>query len=133
LKYLKERLVGATGSVSGVASILGSWQVCHNVCLGLIALLSIVGITLTGMPLSFLTKVAVPLWSVAVILLGITFYLYKRLGCVSKGLLVLNTGLITAGVPFFEKFQLAFWVLGGIIAVYGIFLLITTKKCGAKK
>ena len=46
MKSLKNQLVGLAGRASGAASVLGSWQVCHNVCLGLIALLAVFGITL---------------------------------------------------------------------------------------
>src|SRR3989338_4596148 len=100
IKNLKEKLIGATGSLSGAASILGSWQVCHNVCLGVIALLGIIGITVAGMPLLFLTEIAAPVWSVAFIMLAITFVLYYKKSCISKKLMLFNTGVVIAGVPF---------------------------------
>lgn len=129
IKKLKEKLIGATGSVSGVASIMGSWQVCHNICLGIVALLAILGITVVGMPLAFLTKVAVPLWSAAVILLMITIALYVKKKCISKNLIMLNSGLITAGVPFqsLQKFQVIFWIVGGTLALVAISLFIKDK------
>ena len=65
---VKEKFVGIAGSVSGVTSFLGSWQVCHNLCLGLIAFLGILGITIVGMPLIFLTKIAIHFWIVAIVL-----------------------------------------------------------------
>lgn len=121
-KNLKERLIGATGSVSGVTSVLGSWQGCHNVCLGLIVLLGILGITIVGMPLLFLTKVAVPFWIIAVIMLGLGIYIYTKKQCISKNLLFLNSGLIIAGTPFqaVQSFQLTFWIVGGALATFGI-------------
>ena len=97
---IKERSIGTTGSISGAASILGSWQICHNVCLGLIALLSVIGITVAGMPLLFLTKLAIPLWTVAVILLGITTWFFIKKKCISGKLIIINSGLIIAGIPF---------------------------------
>ncbi len=130
-----EKAAGVTGSLSGAASILGSWQVCHNVCLGLIALLSVIGITLTGMPLLFLTKIAVPLWIVAVALLGVVAYFYFKRHCISKSLLLLNSGLIIAGVPFkaVQQYQYTFWVIGGGVALGGIALYVSgrvrKKKC----
>src|SRR3989338_7247881 len=126
-KYLKEKLIGATGSISGVASVLGSWQICHNVCLGLIALLSVVGITVTGMPLLFLTTLAVPLWTAAVVLLLITLFFYFTRHCISSRLILLNTGLIIAGTPFsaVQKYNIFFWVIGGAISVTAIALFIT--------
>lgn len=133
---IREKAVGVTGSVSGAASVLGSWQVCHNVCLGLIALLSVMGITLTGMPLLFLTKVAVPLWLIAVALLGVVMYFYVNRHCISKNLILFNSGLIIAGVPFkaLQQYQQPFWVVGGGLALAGIALYIKgrvkKKKCG---
>ena len=128
-KNLKEKLIGATGSVSGAASILGSWQVCHNACLALIAALSLIGITIAGMPLLFLTKIAVPVWSIAVILLIITIAIYLKKPCISRNLIIINLGLIIAGVPFqsLQKFSVFFWTIGGIVALAGISLFIKDK------
>ena len=126
----KEKAVGITGSVSGAASILGSWQVCHNVCLGLVALLSVIGITVTGMPLLFLTRWAVPLWTAAVLLLGVSLVLYLKKKCISKNLLIMNSGLIVAGMPFadLQEFSLFFWIIGGTTAATGIVLLIKDRR-----
>ena len=128
-KNFKEKLIGATGSISGAASVLGSWQICHNVCLGLIALLSVVGITITGMPLLFLTTIAVPMWTAAVVLLLITLFFYFKMHCISSRLIMLNAGLIIAGVPFqaVQKYNIYFWLVGGAISVTAIALFITDK------
>jgi len=126
IKKIKEKIIGATGSFAGFASILGSWQVCHNVCLGIIALLGILGITVIGMPLAFLTKIAVPLWTVAFILLIITFWLYFKKKCISKRLLMFNSGLIIAGIPI-SQFSILFWIVGGGLAATGIGLFIKDK------
>ncbi len=129
IKKLKEKIIGTTGSISGVASIMGSWQVCHNICLGIVALLALLGITVVGMPLIFLTKLAVPFWSVAVILLLITIALYTKKKCISKNLIMFNSGLIIAGIPFqpSQNFQIFFWVIGGILALTAISLFIKDK------
>ncbi|MBI4148959.1 hypothetical protein HY491_00785 [Candidatus Woesearchaeota archaeon] len=130
IKWVKEKLIAMTGSVSGAASILGSWQICHNACLGLIVLLGILGITVTGMPLLFLTKIAIPIWLIAVGLLLVTIYLYTKKKCISNRLLLFNSGLIIAGVPFqpLQRFSLFFWIVGGIIAVAGMVLFIQDKR-----
>ena len=127
---MKEKILGATGSISGIASVLGSWQICHNVCLGIIALLGILGITIVGMPLAFLTKLAVPFWTAAVVLLGITLVLYLKMKCISNRLIMFNSGLIIAGVPFkpLQPYSAIFWTIGGIIAATGIILFIKDKK-----
>lgn len=132
---LREKTIEVTGSLSGAASILGSWQVCHSVCLGLIALLSVVGITVTGMPLLFLTRIAVPLWLVAVALLGVVAYFYFKRHCISRNLILFNSGLIIAGTPFqaVQQYRLAFWLIGGSVALAGIALFakdkLKKKKC----
>ena len=134
-KNLKEKLIGATGSVSGAASILGSWQICHNLCLALIAALSLIGITIAGMPLLFLTKIAVPVWSIAVILLVVTISIYLKKPCISRNLIVINSGLIIAGVPFqqLQKFSVFFWTIGGIVALAGVSLFIKDRMQKRRK
>ena len=129
IKNLKEKVIGATGSVSGAASILGSWQICHNICLGLIAALSLIGITIAGMPLLFLTKIAVPVWNIAILLLIITIVIYLKKPCISKNLIIINSGLIIAGIPFqsLQKFSVFFWAIGGILALAGISFFIKEK------
>ena len=129
IRNAKERLIGATGSVAGIASILGTWQACHNVCLALVGFLSILGITVIGMPLVFLTEVAIPVWTVAVILLTITAILYIKKKCISSRLLLVNSGLIIAGIPFpfLQQFTEIFWVIGGVLVVTGISLFIKDK------
>ncbi|MBI2575731.1 hypothetical protein HYV84_00825 [Candidatus Woesearchaeota archaeon] len=125
----KERLIASTGSISGATSVLGSWQVCHSICLGIVAMLGVIGITVTGMPLLFLTKVALPLWTLALVLLGVTIVLYFKKHCISKNLIVMNTGLIIAGTPLkqVQSFSSVFLTVGGAIAATGIFLFIREK------
>jgi len=129
IKNIKERIIGASGSVSGVASILGSWQVCHNICLAIVAILSIIGITVVGMPLLFLTKLAVPFWTAAFILLLITYGLYIKKKCISKKLIIFNSGLIIAGMPFkqVQTFSPALRAAGGILVSISIYLFIKDK------
>ena len=129
IKKLKEKLVSTTGSISGIASIMGSWQVCHNICLGIAALLSILGITIVGMPLAFLTRIAIPLWSIAVALLLITIAIYIKKKCISKNLIMFNSGLIIAGTPFqaLQSFQIYFWIVGGTLALIAVSIFIKNK------
>ncbi len=123
MQNIKEKLLGATGSVSGSLSFLGSYQVCHNACLALVAFLTFLGFAVAGMPLLFLTKVAVPFWIAAVSLLIIILALnYKRIIHLSNKMLLFNSGLIIAGVPFqqLQSFNYAFWIAGGIFVVFSI-------------
>ncbi len=126
---LKEKLVGITGSISGLTSFIGSWQVCHNICLGIIAFLSILGITIIGMPLLFLTKIAVPAWITAVVFLLISFGLYLKKECISGKLILFNSGLIIMGVPFqpLQDFSYFFWTIGGILILAVVFFFFKDK------
>lgn len=111
----KEKTLTIFSSLSGTLSFLGGWQICHNLCLALIALLSIIGITVIGMPLLFLTDYAVYFWSLAVLLLIPTLILYwKNRGCMSMKLILLNVGIVVASVPFAGAYQVVFWLAGGI-------------------
>lgn len=126
---IKEKFVGVAGSVSGATSILGSWQVCHNLCLGIVVVLAAIGITVVGMPLFFLTKVAIPFWIIAVSLLVITLYIYFKKKCISNRLIMFNSGLIIAGIPFqpLQSFSKIFWVLGGTLVVFAVSLFVKDK------
>lgn len=129
MSSLKDKLVSASGSASGLTSFFGSYQVCHNLCLTTIALLSLIGITVVGMPLLFLTKVAVPFWAAAVALLLITVWIYLKKRCISEKLIIFNSGLIVAGIPFqpLQKFSPIFWSIGGVLLTLSLMLLIKDK------
>lgn len=126
----KEKVASAGSIVSSIISFLGGYQVCHSICLGIIALLSVIGITITTFPLIFLTKVAVPFWIAAVALLAISLVFYFKKRCISRNLIILNAGMITAGVPFenVQSFRLLFWIVGGGLVLLSIILFIISKR-----
>ena len=98
---IKEKILGISGGITGTLSFLGGYQVCHNACLALISLLTIFGFAVAGMPLLFLTKLAIPFWSVALALLATTIILkYGKSMQFSGKIILLNSGLIIAGIPF---------------------------------
>ena len=136
---LREKFVGVAGSISGIASVFGSWQVCHNLCLGIITLLSVVGVTVTAMPLLFLTKVAVPFWVAAFVLLLATIAIYAQKRCISRNLILFNSGLLISGIPFqsLQRFSVWFLIVGGIVAAAGIVLFVrdklTHRRCAHEK
>jgi len=130
MPYLKEKILGASGGATGALSFLGGYQVCHNTCLALIALLTFLGFTVAGMPLLFLTKVAIPFWSAAFVLLAVTLILkYKKMIHISGKVLLLNSGLIIAGVPFqqLQQFNYLFWIAGGVLVASSIFWYFYNK------
>ena len=98
-------------------------------------MLSLVGISLTGMPLLFLQKLALPLWTVGLALFGIALLLYIRhKDCMPKNLLIFNSGALITGIPFdsLASFRKYFLVIGFGIITVSIYLIIK-KKIGGRK
>ncbi|MBI2148922.1 hypothetical protein HYU23_04530 [Candidatus Woesearchaeota archaeon] len=126
---LIEKTGGISSALSGSMSFLGSYQVCHNLCLGVIALLSIIGITVAGMPLLFLTKIAIPFWIAAVILFTITLFFYLKKKCISRNLIIFNLGILIAGIPFpkLQNYSVIFWIMGGTLILVSLLLCIKNK------
>ena len=126
---IMEKAASFSSSISGALSFLGGYQVCHNVCLGIIALLSLIGITIVGMPLLFLTKVAIPFWTAAVLLFAITLALYFKKKCISKNLLMFNSGIIIAGIPFkaVQSYSIILWIIGGTLVALSFLFYIKGK------
>ena len=123
MQSIKEKVLGTTGGLTGALSFLGGYQVCHNACLALVAFLTFLGFTVAGMPLLFLTKVAIPFWSAAVLLLILTITLkYKKIFHISDKVILLNSGLIIAGIPFqqIQQFNYIFWTVGGILVIFSL-------------
>ncbi|MEK6887627.1 MAG: hypothetical protein AABX14_01650 [Candidatus Aenigmatarchaeota archaeon] len=129
-KDKEKRFLGLFSGISGSLSFLGGWQVCHNLCLGVIALLSLIGITVVGMPLLFLTQYAVYFWSAAVLLLVPTVIMYwKNRRCMSGKLVLFNAGIVIASVPFpqFQAYYIIFWIIGGIVILGSILMFLKSK------
>lgn len=124
VKTKRERFLSFFSGISGSLSFLGGWQICHNLCLGIVAALSLIGITIVGMPLLFLTQYAVYFWLVAVLLLIPTLLIYwKNRKYMSKNLILVNIGIIVASMPFasLQPYQVLFWSAGGILIGIAIF------------
>ena len=114
---------------SGGLSFLGGWQVCHNLCLAVIALLSLIGISVAGMPLMFLTQYAIYFWSAAVVLLIPSIFMYlKNKACMSKNLILFNIGIVVFSIPFLQEVSLVFWFAGGLIIAFSLFSFFKNKR-----
>lgn len=127
---LKQKLIQGTNTMSGGVSVLGSYQICHNICMGLISLLSILGITVIGMPLLFLTKIALPFWIAAATLLLIMVILKLTImKGLSTNMMIFNSGLIIAGIPFrnLQVYKNYFFIIGGSIAFIVLLLIIKNR------
>ncbi len=129
---LKSKVVEAGSCCPGAVSVLGSWQVCHQLCLGVVALLGGLGIAMSGMPLMFLTRLAMPFWIAAALLLLLTLALHVRRGLFSSKLVLLNAGLITAGVPFpqLQAYSPLFWIVGGGMVLGSTALFLRERFIG---
>ena len=131
----KERFLGLFSGISGSLSFLGGWYVCHNICLGIIALLSLIGITIVGMPLLFLQQYSVYFWSIALLLLIPTLAMYwKSRKNMSSRLLLFNIGIIIAAVPFIElqDYMIFFWIIGGVLIFYSILMFAKARFAGKR-
>ena len=126
----REKGIVAVSGISGSLSFLGGWQICHNLCLVVIAMLSFIGISVAGMPLLFLTQYAVYFWSAALIFLIPTIFMYFRNCCMSKNLLLFNIGIIVLSVPFIQELNPVFWVIGGVIVLISIFSYLKGRFYG---
>ena len=127
---VKTKIASMFSGLSGSLSFLGGWQICHNLCLGIVAALSLIGITIVGMPLLFLTKYAVYFWSVAVLLLIPTLIMYwKNRKCMPKNIILANIGIIIAAIPFasLQPYQVIFWSTGGILIGTAVFSYVKNR------
>lgn len=138
---VQKKIIESGSALSATTSILGSYQLCHSLCLSAIALLGFIGITVTGMPLLFLTKVAVPFWIAGASLFGAMLALvhFKQMHF-SKKLMLANAGLLFAGTPFESvvSFQKFFWVFGAIIVIASVVWAVADRNkqlscCAIKK
>lgn len=127
---IKEKSVSIISSASGFMGVFGSWTVCHNVCTAAIAILAVIGVTVTGMPLLFLQSVAVPLWTAAVILFAMLLFLkLRKMGCLSGRMLTLNAGLVVFGTPLqpLQQFSLLFRIAGSVLIVTAIVMFVSSR------
>jgi len=119
----QEKLIPVSNSLFGGMSVLSSYNVCHSVCMGIIAALSFFGIAVAGFPLAFLIPYQIYFWTFGIAILAIALILYKIKGpCISKHMILANSGLLLAGVPFLQNFSAFFLVAGAVIALGAIIL-----------
>ncbi len=129
-KMSKGKFMNFFSGISGGLSFFGGWQVCHNLCFGIVAALSLIGITIVGMPLLFLTQYAVYFWSAAVLLLIPTLVMYwENRKHMSKNLILANIGIVIVAVPFadLQSYRVIFWVIGGMFILTSVILFLRRK------
>ncbi|MBI4450796.1 hypothetical protein HY642_02365 [Candidatus Woesearchaeota archaeon] len=130
LHAVKDRVVSWFGGITGFFAALGSAPAtCHTLCMSFIALLAVIGITVTGMPFAFITEYNIVFWSVGATFLGLGWLLWwKHRGCMSGKLLAANAGFIVAGFPFVQPpLQYGFWITGAVVVVGAVGLFVGQK------
>ncbi len=114
-----KKLFGIAGTASGAGSIISAHNVCHAVCLAVVAFLSIFGIIVSSDVLMWLENYNLFFWSMGIMFLGISLILYYKMPCcISQKLIIFNTGLIIIGIPFFQN--MISWSLGNLITTFSI-------------
>ena len=126
------KFLGLVGTASGAGGIISLHNVCHTVCLGVVATLSIFGIAVSSTALMFLQDYNLLFWSMGVFFLALSLALYAKLGkCISQRLIVFNAGLVLAGTPLLPSLQIVFWAAGFSIAVL-VSLIYIKDKMGVR-
>src|SRR3990167_8309259 len=113
-KKKKDNKPGRAGSIAtgttGAASIISAHNVCHAVCLGVVAVLSVFGIAVSSTALMFLQDYNMLFWTMGILFLLLSLVMYAKFGkCISTRLIIFNAGLVVAGTPFIPALQLVFW------------------------
>ena len=115
------KVFGVAGGISGAGSIISAHNVCHSICLAVVALLSVFGIIVSADVLMWLQDYNLFFWSMGVGFLAISLALYYiKPCCISTKMILFNMGLLIIGLPFFQLLSIAFWIIGGYITLFSI-------------
>ena len=122
------KVVSAATGASGAGSIISAHNVCHMICLAVVSLLSVFGIIVSSDILMWLQDYNMLFWGMGIAFLLISVALLVRYkNCISKKLILFNTGLIIIGTPFLGAYDKAAWIAGGAIALSAIYLYVKDK------
>lgn len=137
---LKSRLFGGGGTTSGVLGGIGSLHnVCHSLCVTVVSIAALFGITLNILPLMFLQTYQLYFWIAALIFTVTSLYFYlqqRRKVARDRNLLLINSGLLIFGLPLAQVSFLSvladytefFRFIGLSLAGVGLILLIFGRK-----
>lgn len=131
----RAKTTGVFGSISGTGSVISAHNVCHALCLAVVAILSVFGIIVSSDILMFLENYNLLFWGMGMFFLALGLLLYSRYpGCMSKKLILANSGLLLIGIPFpaLQQFNLLFWVLGSFVISISAIWYINGKIGGRK-
>lgn len=108
------------GSASGIGSIISAHNICHQVCLAVVAVLSIFGIIVSSSVLMFLEDYNLIFWIMGLIFLFVSLVmLYKFPSCMSKKAILANIGLLIFGLPL-QLYSFLFWIAGSSIVIASV-------------
>lgn len=126
--------ISAFGTTSGILGGIGSiHNVCHSLCVTIVSILAIFGITTSILPLMFLQTYRMYFWMGALVFTTTSFYFYlkqKHKVIRDRNLLIINTGLLIFGLPFpqLADYMDFFRFLGGSLVISGILLFLFGKR-----
>lgn len=122
------KFTGLLGGVAGTGSIISAHNVCHSICLAVVAILSVFGIIVSSNVLMFLEDYNLLFWSMGISFLALSLFLYLKFGrCISPKIILFNVGLLIVGFPFSFLSQYVFWIVGGLITASSIAWYIKDK------
>lgn len=132
MKKSEDKRVRYASIASSTATLISAHNVCHSLCMGLIAFLAVFGIVIVGMPLAFLQDYNIYFWAMAFLTLVVMLVMIlKKWGCVSNKTLLFNFGLLIAGFPFaaypIDNFLL---LAGGLTALSAVVWFLSEKFSG---
>lgn len=125
-------LLSSLASTLGIGSG-GTSVVCQSTCSASSSILPFFGVSLAATPFAFIARYQTPIWWLALALFILTLWFYLQKKSPTKfelGLLFINSGLLTIGVPYFrtlQAFSIITWT-GIIFLVVGVYHLVTAKK-----
>ena len=133
----KGRIVSAANTGSAAGSIASAHNVCHALCLGAVALLSVFGIVVASDALMWLEVFNWPFWLMGISFLLISLALYSRYGpCISWRMMIVNAGLLVVAIPFAQNLGYLSWLAwapGIAITVFGISLILKSRLQNKKR
>jgi len=115
----EKKIFGIASGVSGAGSVISAHNVCHTICLAVVAFLSVFGIIVSSDILMWLQDYNLFFWSMGMIFLGISLVLlYIKGNCISKKMIFLNIGLLVIGFPFLQNWFV--WIPGILVVLFSI-------------
>lgn len=135
----KASIFGITSGVSGFGGVISAHNICHSVCLAVVAVLSFFGIIVSSDILMWLEDYNLLFWGMGIIFLLISLALFVKFPrCMPTKLIVFNAGLLVIGFPFSGSWSSQFLVIG--VAMSGLAVLayvndkfLVERKLGRKR